>query len=30
VQVIAIIGLSGACRCDELKNMTIDDIQDTQ
>jgi integrase len=30
VQVIAFIGLSGACRCDELKNMTIDDIQDTQ
>jgi integrase len=30
VQVIAIIGLSVACRCDELKNMTIDDIQDTQ
>jgi hypothetical protein len=30
MQVIAIIGLSGACRCDELKNMTIDDIQDTQ
>jgi integrase len=30
VQVIAIIGLSVACRWDELKNMTIDDIQDTQ
>jgi hypothetical protein len=30
IQVVAIMGLSGACHCDELKNLMIDDIEDMQ
>ena len=28
MKVILIIGISGACRCDEMIKMTVDDIED--